>query len=327
MIFDYYAALHPDAPKSMREARAQEYRIETTDLVGGFVDDCLLSAYSKEPDPDEKRREKNKSDARNRYMKKASEAETLEFPDYLDFEPDFGDLPSKEWIGIKVEFALEQPWYSKDDRPFHVLDNPVRKDRVFGVPFISGSTWKGLLRWACRMKDGKLKKHLKEHNMQTEGWEEPDWILHLFGNEKGETQPEKFHRGALVFYPTWFSKVGFEVINPHSRETRAGKGPIFYEVVPEGTDGALRILYAPPPNSRDEVEPADAVSNLIDAIHDLLTEYGMSAKRTAGWGTARVETWSAQMKDREPITGKTETEFKQKLSEWLPRSKTVGDKR
>ncbi len=193
----------------------------------------------------------------------------------------------KGWLVLEIQFKLCTPWYSKDDRPFHVLDNPVRKDRVFGVPYMSAASWKGLLRWACRMQAG-LHEHLQRHGGKMDDWRDPDWIVHLFGNEKGKK--EDFLRGALAFYPTWFNKVGFEVINPHSRKTRAGTQPILYEVVPPNTEGVLRLLYAPLPgdDARGTAERIGALQNLLDAAEQLLTVYGFSAKRTAGWGVAEV---------------------------------------
>ena len=197
-----------------------------------------------------------------------------------------------------MEFTLQRPWYSKDDCRFHVMDNPVRKDRVFGVPFMSASGWKGLLRWACRMTAG-LVEHLAQHNNTLQGWQDPDWILHLFGNDKpkGTEAHSHFHQGCLCFYPTWFERIDFEVINPHSRATRAGTKPIYYEVVPPDTKGLLCLLYAPPPTVPpwpEGVKPDDALCRLIDAIDDLLTTWGISAKRTAGWGTARVDWWAVR---------------------------------
>lgn len=119
-------------------------------------------------------------------------------------------------------------------------------------------------------------------------WSDPDWIIHLFGNEKGEK--EDFLRGALAFYPTWFDKVRFEVINPHSRKTRAGTQPILYEVVPANTEGVLRLLYAPLPgdDGLGAARGIDALQKLLDAAEQLLTVYGFSAKRTAGWGIAEM---------------------------------------
>ncbi|MGE5488378.1 MAG: RAMP superfamily CRISPR-associated protein, partial [bacterium] len=190
-------------------------------------------------------------------------------------------------LAIEIKFKLQSPWYSKDDRPFHVLDNPVRKDRVFGVPYMSAASWKGFIRWACRMQAG-LQEHLQRHGGKMNDWSDPDWIIHLFGNEKGEK--EDFLRGSLAFYPTWFDKVRFEVINPHSRKTRAGTQPILYEVVPSDTEGVLRLLYAPLPgdDGLGVAERIDALQKLLDAAEQLLTVYGFSAKRTAGWGIAEV---------------------------------------
>lgn len=153
---------------------------------------------------------------------------------------------------------------------------------------MSAASWKGFLRWACRMQAG-LSDHLEKHDMKMDGWKDPSWIVHLFGNEKGEDKG--FRSGTLACYPTWFNKVGFEVINPHSRSRRAGTQPIYYEVVPAGTKGRLRLLYAPLPGEieNDKVTPADFINSFIDSIRALLETYGISAKRTAGWGTARID--------------------------------------
>lgn len=212
----------------------------------------------------------------------------LPLPRVVKDELPFDDLMAG-WLMIEVSFTLQTPWYSKDDRPFHVLDNPVRKDRVFGVPFMAAASWKGLLRWALAMTSGLIGPSPMRDEKESQAARVI--LLHLFGNEKGEAS--EFHRGALVFYPTWFDRIGFEVINPHSRETRAGTQPIYYEVVPPETKGKLRLLYAPFPGRTlmDDVEPREAVEELLDAVHALLTVYGFSAKRTAGWGVAQVDQW------------------------------------
>ncbi len=279
MIFDYYAFLadQKSYPKKMDECA----------LASGFVDGCLVWSCSGN---------KAKNEARKCYMKHSSDLEDLKLPSDLNLEPDFSRLPHSSWFGIEVAFTLVSPWYSRDDRPFHVIDNPVRKDRVFGVPFMSAASWKGLLRWACRMQAG-LYGRLKSNGMKMDGWKDPAWIVHLFGNERGEG--EEFSRGALIFYPTWFSKLDFEVINPHNRKTRAGTQPIYYEVVPAETKGRLRLLYAPLPGEieSNKVKSADIIDNIIESITTLLETYGISAKRTAGWGTARIDRWTGFVKD------------------------------
>ncbi len=255
-------------------------------LASGFVGGCTTWFVRGEMDADTKSGNQKKNNARECYQKRAA-AGTLQLPSELNLDPDPGGRLLKDWVAIEIKFKLLSPWYSKDDRPFHVLDNPVRKDRVFGVPYMSAASWKGLLRWACRMQAG-LHEHLQRHGGKMDDWRDPDWIVHLFGNEKGEK--EDFLRGALAFYPTWFNKVGFEVINPHSRKTRAGTQPILYEVVPADTEGVLRVLYAPLPgdDARTTAERIDALQNLLDAAEQLFTVYGLSAKRTAGWGVAEV---------------------------------------
>lgn len=194
-MFDLYADLAGQAhcPADAKNAVA---------LASGFVDGC--TAWSTR-ERQEKQKTAPRDEARSCYMNRAKSI-AFALPDDLDIEPRFDRLPDPSWVGLQACFTLETPWYSKDDRPFHVLDNPVRKDRVFGVPFMAAASWKGLLRWACRMNAG-LFAHLEKHDGGLDGWVDPPWLLHLFGNEKGED--ESFQRGALAFYPTWFSKVDF----------------------------------------------------------------------------------------------------------------------
>lgn len=209
------------------------------------------------------------------------------------YEPDAPSL-LRDWLSLTVTFQLQAPWYSKDDLPFHVLDNPVHRDHVFGAPFMSASSWKGLLRWAARMQSGLL-AHLEANNNELHDWKDSAEVIHLFGNERDRT--EHFQRGSLAFRPTWFDKfdkIGFEVINPHDRSRRAGTKPILYEVVPPGAVGSLRLLYAPAPGEPTSkgVSRLNAMLLLLDAVEALLTEYGFSAKRTSGWGVASITTAS-----------------------------------
>jgi CRISPR-associated protein Cmr2 len=315
MTFDYWVELSKSArppdkgelPASLEEA--------AWNLASGFVDRCAEWAM---------RGDDQRIESRNRYIeevtsKKEVTSKAFSLPSALSVleSPDFDSAHTgwpASWLGIKVGFELLTPWYSKDDRVFHVMDNPVRKDRVFGVPYMAASSWKGLLRWACRMQAG-LQKHLRENDGKIEGWRDPDWILHLFGNEKGEE--EDFHRGALVFYPTWFDKIGFEVINPYSRERRAGTQPIYYEVVPIGTNGTLSLLYAPWPGMKPEAKPGEIMPKLLEAIEALLATYGISAKRTVGWGTAKITEWKAYRKGQDPVQAGTREELWKAIVNWF----------
>lgn len=307
MTFDYYVFLD----KFLEKNEASENPENATGLVD-LGDRCLLRA----------RHDKKK--ARKDYMQQAVAQKWKKWKHThlsdLHLEPDYtrAFLPDPDWFAIDVSFTLESPWYSKDNRPLHVLDNPVRKDRVFGAPFMSAASWKGLLRWACRMQAG-LSEHLEKHDMRMEAWQDPSWILHLFGNERGED--ERFRSGALVCHPTWFDKVDFEVINPHDRARRAGTQPIYYEVVPAGTEGKLQLLYAPLPgeSERDQTTPTAFISDFIDSIRTLLECYGISAKRTAGWGKARIDEWKCVQSHLEPLTLKNTEEFKAEMKNRIAR--------
>ena len=119
-------------------------------LAGGFVDEVSVRFFTG-----------NKEGARNSYMGKAKR--DYQIPQAIqDAAPDFFSLPSSLWLGLQVEFELLTPWYSRDDRVFHVMDNPVCKDRVFGVPFMSAASWKGLLRWALRMVTKQIGPELEK---------------------------------------------------------------------------------------------------------------------------------------------------------------------
>ncbi|MBW2305023.1 MAG: hypothetical protein JRF57_15070 [Deltaproteobacteria bacterium] len=285
-------------------------------LAGGFVDEVSVRFFTG-----------NREGARKRYIR---EAKNFQIPQAIQHTvPDFSSLSSPHWLGLEVEFELLTPWYSKDDRVFHVIDNPVRKDRVFGVPFMAASSWKGMLRLAFQMHMrliGPEKEEDEEKRKQARAWE-----LHLFGNEKGEEK--NFHQGTLVFYPTWFDRIGFEVINPHSRACRAGTQPIYYEVVPgrrvkrnpdrseehiEGATGTFSLLYASWPGMKPKAKPEDVLPRLLEAIEALLTTYGISAKRTVGWGTAEIKEWRAFHKAHGKTEKGSRNEFWTEIQNWLP---------
>jgi CRISPR-associated protein Cmr2 len=299
MKFDYYAEL------DSTQTRPTDLK-SPVGLVSGFVDECTI--WSTQHDD-----AKNK--ARDYYRKHVKDFST-HLPEELELNPSLSSLPDETWIGFEISFALQRSWYSKDDRPLHVFDNPLRKDHVFGVPYMSATSWKGLLRWACRMHSG-LFEYLESHNGRMDGWQDKPWIVHLFGNEKAEKS--NFHQGALVFYPTWFGKIGFEMINPHSRAKRAGTHPIYYEVVPAKTEGHINLIYTSIPGAteRDKVDSCEALGNLLDATEMLLEAYGISAKRTAGWGAAKIEGWKAFKKDQTPVEKRYLPDFKDAVLSWL----------
>jgi CRISPR-associated protein Cmr2 len=238
--------------------------------------------------------------------------------------PALASLPLGSWF-LQFECILAKPWLSKDDDPFYVADtvNPVRKDKVFKIPVMAASSWKGLLRWAV------MHVHLveKRGELTVEEFAERR-LAHtlLFGDEKGEEPggPKDFakfldelepdakspyrqkvrqrfnltdnedlphHSGRLTCYPTFFDLIDLEVINPHSRKTKAGTNPIHLECVPAGAKGTFSLLYVPfdligQPADEVKRQARSDLETTCAAITGLMLTYGFSAKRTSGFGAA-----------------------------------------
>jgi CRISPR-associated protein Cmr2 len=130
-------------------------------------------------------------------------------------------------------------------------------------------------------------------------------------------------QGSLHFYPTYFDRMGLEVINPHDREGGAGMNPIYFECVPaitrdkDGkevhTGGTFTLLYVPivGPEVSEEGAKKD-LEAVARGIGAMMTHYGFGAKTSSGFGVAKVEPDKANV---EPL------DFKQA---WLDGWKTEG---
>jgi CRISPR-associated protein Cmr2 len=285
----------------------------------------------------------------------------------LPTPPDIALLPPGSWF-LQFTFTLARPWISKDDDPFYVAEsvNPVRKDKVFKVPTMSAASWKGLLRWMVMhirlaMQKDKLTadEFARERLAQTL----------LFGDEKGEepgqtkdfaaylgalkpearqdyerllrahyklssADPLPHHSGRLMFYPTFFNRIDVEVINPHSRKTRAGTHPIYLECVPIGAQGTFSLLYVPfdliGKEERDIKQQSLADLELIaEGLSAMFLTYGFSAKRTSGYGVAEetVSNGLVQIREVEPEKPETQkpTWLKHKFDSFAKLKKEVTE--
>jgi len=263
----------------------------------------------------------------------------LESLGLLPTPPNMALLPPGSWF-LQFTFTLAKPWMSKDDDPFYVAEsvNPVRKDKVFKVPMMSASSWKGLLRWTVMHTQLTLQKNQLTADQFAQ--KRLDQTL-LFGDEKGEEpgQTKDFaaylddlggeearklyvqqirkrfgldeeaemphHRGRLMFYPTLFNMIDVEVINPHSRKTRAGTHPIYLECVPAGAQGTFTLLYVPfDLIGKDENEIQNqALADLqlvAEGLKEMFLTYGFSAKRTSGYGVAEEKVTNGILTGRFP---------------------------
>ena len=178
-------------------------------------------------------------------------------------------LPSGSF-SVQLTFALRRPYLSLDEQSFYVIENPVRRDHVFGVPMVAPSSWKGCLRAALREIA-------------------PERAVWLCGHEKGS---EDFRAGRLQFFPTFFHRVSLDMLNPHDRERRVGVNIILLEMVPIGTSGTFTLIYVPFDLVGDEEErmPREVGEDLVataKALRLVFTERGFGAKTSAGFGVAR----------------------------------------
>lgn len=191
---------------------------------------------------------------------------------------DLSLLPEYSFF-IQFKFKLEKPYVSKDENEFYIIDNPIRKEKIFGLPYVTPSTWKGSLR--------SVIQQLEDKNENTEQ------IERLFGNERISNE-KNFQKGSLFFYPTFFIEKSVEIINPHKRDTRTGKNPIYFESVPVDANGIFSVLYIPPNSSvEDRIKTINELSHdlktICNGINALFTSYGVGAKTSSGFGTAKPE--------------------------------------
>lgn len=210
----------------------------------------------------------------------------------------------KEWTGLfqpgpevlrlcpdgsclfRFDLSLNTPFFSREDRSFYPIDNALKREWVFEVPCLGASGVKGLLRWAWKMCRENAEA---EENI-------------LFGFAPQGSPDDGGRQGALMTYPLfWDGEIGLDVINPHDRATGVGKNPISYEVVKGGAKASLCLLFVNLPGRG--LDPVRLLSMLEDPLTLLLTRSGLSAKRTADWGSVTVEKYLAWTKAVPPKGG------------------------
>lgn len=215
-------------------------------------------------------------------------------PQTFRFTPDSSVityLPSLSFI-LRIPFQLYKPYLSKDERVFHLLDNPLRKERVFQTPMVASTSWKGALRaalWQLGYKEGH------------------DVTIRLLGNPR---ESEEQQAGRLHFFPTFFDEIGLEVINPHDRKTGVGaRGPILMECVPQGAIGELVLLYVPfgpleQGEDKRRAKVAQDLEVLAQGVQAMLITYGFGAKTSSGFGVAEDRlTGEGKLVIRAELTG------------------------
>jgi len=97
-------------------------------------------------------------------------------------------------LALELHFELARPYLSRDDDAFYIIDNSVRKDKVFKVPFVAPTSWKGSLRAAATqgllvvfaglLPTEPPTDRAERENLLAKLWPERAQRVVLFGNEK-----------------------------------------------------------------------------------------------------------------------------------------------
>ena len=304
----------------------------------------------------EKRNEKEIKKYEEDYIKKEFDCSNIKiisgiFDENVDMK-NYVDNLIPGSFGIRCEFTLKSPYFSRDNDELYIVQNPVLKEYITKIPMIRGSGWKGYLSSAALKK---LKEKVKDNNYTISniikyylsytrifgtGSENFRKLRETIENliEKGENndrcvkalikyclydlginlniskngtsiikqlatqileKKEKakniflVNKGRGIFYPTYFSNLNYEVINPQDKVKRKGSNPIFYEVVPSGSKGVFQFTYIPFNGILEDKEKLkEEIKNDKKFIEEIfkycLGNVGIGAKTKLGWGLAKV---------------------------------------
>ncbi len=244
----------------------------------------------------------------------------LAVPTYANLKEMVAHIPGS-WA-IQFSFTLASPYLSKGIEAFDILDNPIVRDKVFEVPIVAASSWKGGLRAAAMTslfgEDIQTYAQAVRQAQSLKAGQTQQWdvriqqLVRMFGVESGIEHD--YSAGRLHCFPTGFEQTQCEVINPHNRAHRVGTMPIFLECVPADQKGTFTMLYVP----LGKVEPIDSAADLelcAQAVKALLTEWGIGAKKSSGNGLAKDALQEAAIFSRDQEAGLTTIDTFDKLIE------------
>ena len=198
---------------------------------------------------------------------------------------------------LTLRFSLLTPLLTRDDDPFYLFDNPVRKDHVYGVPFLAAASLKGLAADAFLRgfpHDSSWTELGKGDQARTMRYRQDTAAAkRLFGIASDDPEKLASEAGRLHFSPVWFSHVQYLVMNP-TRTDGSGIGtqPIQFEAVAPVTEkgkpvqAEISFFYFNPAgaNDSDEATARADLACLVGALAAWWPALGLGAKRLAGYG-------------------------------------------
>jgi len=184
-------------------------------------------------------------------------------------------------VFLQIHFTLATPCYIGDNETYYLHECSQLKEKVFKVPMLSPSSWKGLFRSVA------LQLAVEEDNSKI--------VDRLFGSSVEDViETGERGQGRLRFYPTFFDTIGLDVINPHSRRTKSGTVPILEEIVVPNSRGIFTLVYIPidlliteKGRAQIKTEISEDLRFLYKLLKEVLHTYGFSAKSSRGFGIAR----------------------------------------
>ncbi len=174
-------------------------------------------------------------------------------------------------VQLTFQWTTETPFFSHADNKFDVFDNPLARDLFSGRPYQKVSGAKGMLR----------------HWMKFQEQPDTETIFGLSGDDDGG------HSALAVCGDVYFDQSSADLISPHNRISGGAVQPIFFEVVPEDAKAEWQILVWPRHGQRNNL--AADICTIAVYVERLLTEAGMSAKRTIGFGEGRIDSLTVRL--------------------------------
>ena len=221
--------------------------------------------------------------------------------------------PSLEYLpehsaSITLRFQLLTPLLTRDDDAFYLFDNPVRKDPIFGVPYVAASSIKGLA--ADAFQRGFPAENWSElgdnDQIRTQCYRRDNTVAkRLFGLASDDMEAFPSEGGRLHCSPVWFSYVQFLVMNPTKDDgSGIGSHPIQFEAIaPTNAQGRpveadLHLLYFNPAGAPDSdiTTVHHDIALLIGALATWWPTLGLGAKRLAGYGAIKPLSAQCQFK-------------------------------
>jgi CRISPR-associated protein Cmr2 len=214
----------------------------------------------------------------------------------FDCEPDLSVFPAGS-ASVSLRFRLLTPLLTRDDDPFYLFDNPVRKDHIFGVPFLAAASVKGLASDAFQRgfpNEAPWVELGKDDQARTLRYRaDQPRARRLFGLASDDNEKQHSESGRIGFQPVWFSNVQYLVMNPTNTDnTGIGTQPIQFEAVApfdekgKPVEALVRLTYFNPAGAKesDEATARADLACLVATLAAWWPAMGLGAKRLAGYG-------------------------------------------